>query len=72
MTQQEFDVILKTLELGVPTLYQWLGGALNNFVNSYNEAVQENEKLKSELEAIQKAKKNHKKVEVSAEELQSV
>ena len=35
MTQQEFDTILKTLELGVPTLYQWLGGALNNFVNDF-------------------------------------
>lgn len=53
MTQLQFDMILKTIELGAPVFYSDLGNALNNLVTERNALEQENKALKEKLTALE-------------------
>ena len=52
MTQFQFDVICKIIEIGAPALANELCGALDAFVQSYNEIAKENSDLKAQLETL--------------------
>lgn len=67
MNQWQFDTTLKIIEIGSPVFYQELGKSLNDLVRENNQLKEENSKLNLELEAIKRAKKNHKKIEVSSD-----
>lgn len=52
MTQFQFDLICKIIENGAPALANELCGAVNNLVQSYNAAVNENADLKAQIDAL--------------------
>ena len=52
MTQFQFDLICKIINAGAPALANELCGSLNSLVQSYNEAIAENEKLKAQLDSL--------------------
>ena len=51
MTQFQFDMICKIIEIGAPVLANELCGALDNLVVSYNNVIKENVDLTAQLEA---------------------
>lgn len=51
MTQFQFDLICKIIEQGAPVLADELRGALEAFVQSFNNLVAENEQLKTKLDS---------------------
>lgn len=50
MTQFQFDLICKLVEAGAPVLAKELCGAMSGLVQTINNLVDENEKLKAQLE----------------------
>ena len=52
MTQFQFDVICKLIENGAPALANELCDSLNNLVQSYNETITENDRLKEQLNLL--------------------
>lgn len=57
MTQWQFSTISKLVESGAPALANELLNALNEFVNDYNKTIEENSKMKQQLEACEKSQK---------------
>lgn len=57
MTQWQFSTISKLVESGAPALANELLNALNEFVNDYNKTIEENSKMKQQLEASEKSQK---------------
>ena len=53
MTQFQFEVICKIIENGAPALANELCGTLHNLVQSYNEVITENEKLKAQVNSLE-------------------
>lgn len=56
MTQFQFDLICKILSSGAPALANELCEALDNFVQSYNTVVADNNALKAQVEELTGAK----------------
>lgn len=69
MTQWQFSTISKLVESGAPALANELLNALNEFVNDYNKTIEENSKMKQQLESFEKPQKKTapKKTEEIAE-----
>ena len=63
MNQWQYDTIKKIIESGAPALYNELASALTELINLCSNLTQENNSLNEKIGAIEKARKNHKKLE---------
>ena len=63
MNQWQYDTIKKIVESGSPALCNELNSSLTELVNLCNSLTQENNLLKEKVEAIEKARKSHKKLD---------